>query len=151
MSELYFTLLFTLLFFRELLTLTNMRLKKMIPLFPSWPLKKNSHPYTRKNVFLVLSMCFHKIFIICPYSTLVVFFDNQSALVNRIRNLEVVARWCSVKKVFLEISRNSQESTCARVFFNKDAGLWHRCFPVNFAKFLRTPFLQNTSGGWLLL
>ena len=28
--------------------------------------------------------------------------------------------------------------------------LWHRCAPVNFAKFLRTPFLQNTSG-WLLL
>ena len=27
---------------------------------------------------------------------------------------------------------------------------WHRCFPVSFAKFLRTPFLQNTSG-WLLL
>ena len=22
--------------------------------------------------------------------------------------------------------------------------LWHRCFPVNFAKFPRTPFLQNT-------
>ena len=42
--------------------------------------------------------------------------------------------------------------------FNKVAGLrpatllkkrlWHRCFPVNFAKFLRTPFLQNT---WRLL
>ena len=28
--------------------------------------------------------------------------------------------------------------------------LWHRCFPVNFVKFLRTPFLGNTSG-WLLL
>ena len=28
--------------------------------------------------------------------------------------------------------------------------LWHRCFPVNFVKFLKTPFLQNTSG-WLLL
>ena len=27
--------------------------------------------------------------------------------------------------------------------------LWYRCFPVNFAKFSRTPFLQNTSG-WLL-
>ena len=25
--------------------------------------------------------------------------------------------------------------------------LSHRCFPVNFAKFLRIPFLQNTSGG----
>ena len=24
--------------------------------------------------------------------------------------------------------------------------LWHRCFPVNFVKFLRTSFLQNTSG-----
>ena len=28
--------------------------------------------------------------------------------------------------------------------------LWYRCFPVNFAKFLRTPFLQNTSGRLLL-
>ena len=28
---------------------------------------------------------------------------------------------------------------------------WHRCFPVNFAKFLRTSFLQNTSGRLLLL
>ena len=28
--------------------------------------------------------------------------------------------------------------------------LWHRCFPKNFANFLRTPFLQNTSGRlWL--
>ena len=41
---------------------------------------------------------------------------------------------------------------CQSLFFNKVAGLrpllknWHRCFPVNFAKFLRTPFLQNSSG-----
>ena len=52
------------------------------------------------------------------------------------------------EKIFLEISQNSQESTCATVFFNKVAGLrpatllkntlWHRCFPVNFAKFPRT-------------
>ena len=27
--------------------------------------------------------------------------------------------------------------------------VWHRCFPVNFAKFLRTPFPKNT--WWLLL
>ena len=39
----------------------------------------------------------------------------------------------SVKKVFLEISQNSQENTCAR--------LWYRRFPVNFVKLLRTPFL----------
>ena len=53
--------------------------------------------------------------------------------------------------MFLEISQNSQENTCARAFFNNVATLlkkrlWHRCFPVNFAKFLGTPFLQNTSG-----
>ena len=39
---------------------------------------------------------------------------------------EAVAKRCSVKKVFLEISQNSQENTCARVpflinfFFDKD-------------------------------
>ena len=27
---------------------------------------------------------------------------------------------------------------------------WHRSFPVNFEKFLRTPFLQNISGRMLL-
>ena len=42
--------------------------------------------------------------------------------------------------------------------FNKVAGLktcnfinkrlQHKCFLVKFAKFLRTPFLQNTSGGY---
>ena len=31
--------------------------------------------------------------------------------------LEAVAQRCSVKKVFLEISQNSQENTCARIFF----------------------------------
>ena len=28
--------------------------------------------------------------------------------------------------------------------------LWHRCFPKNFVKFLRTPFLKNISGRLLL-
>ena len=57
------------------------------------------------------------------------------------------------KKVFLEISQNSQENTCARAFFNKVAGLRppallkkklrHRCFPVNFVKFRRTLFYRT--------
>ena len=61
------------------------------------------------------------------------------------------------KKVFLKISQNSQEIICARVsFFNKVADLrpafllkkrlWHRCFRMNFVKFLKISFLQNTSG-----
>ena len=78
-----------------------------------------------------------------------------------------------MKKGVLEISQNSQEKTCTRVIFlNKVACLQackfikketlaqvcnfikketlQKCFPVNFAKFLRTPFLQKTSGGLLL-
>ena len=55
--------------------------------------------------------------------------------------------------MFFKISQNSQENTCAIIIFNKIAGLrlflkrrlWHRCFPVNFVKFLKTLFLKNTS------
>ena len=46
--------------------------------------------------------------------------DRYSLLVSarkRVNNLEAVVRSCSVKKVFLEISQNSQENTCARVSF----------------------------------
>ena len=67
---------------------------------------------------------------------------------------------CSIGKGVLKISKNSQENICASLFFNKVAGLmsatilkkrlWHRCFPVNFAKFLRTPLLQNATGQLLL-
>ena len=51
------------------------------------------------------------------------------------------------EKVFLEMSQNSQKNTCARAALWKKfikKRLWHRCFPVNFAKILRAPFLQNT-------
>ena len=49
---------------------------------------------------------------------------------------------------------------CQSLFFNKSGGLrpatlfkrklLHSCFPVNFAKYSRTPFLQSTSGQLLL-
>ena len=39
------------------------------------------------------------------------------------QNTEAVVQSCFVKKVFLEFRHNSQENTCARVFFNKVAGL----------------------------
>ena len=76
---------------------------------------------------------------------------------------EAVTRKCSVKKVFLETSQNTQENTCARVSFLinlqawglRPATLWkkrlrRRCFPVNIVKFLRTPFLTEHLR-WLLL
>ena len=65
---------------------------------------------------------------------------------------EAVAKRCSVKKVFLEIFQNSQQNTCAtglRPATLLKKTLWHRCFPVNFVKFLRTPFL--TEHLWSLL
>ena len=62
------------------------------------------------------------------------------------------------------VARNFTKFTgkhlCQSIFFNKVANLrpatllnmrlWHKCFPVNFMKFIRTPFLQNTSGRLLL-
>ena len=51
---------------------------------------------------------------------------------------EAVVRRCSVQKSFLKISKSSQENA------------WHRCFPVNFAKFLRTFFLTEHIR-WLFL
>ena len=60
----------------------------------------------------------------------------------------VVVQRCSVKKVFLEISQNSQENTCARVFIKKR--LCQRCFPLNFVKFLRILFFIEHLW-WLLL
>ena len=73
---------------------------------------------------------------------------------------KAVTRMCSLKKVFLKISQNSQKNTCARVStlikLNKVAGLttatlfkkrlWYRYLPVNLAKFLKQLFSQNTSG-----
>ena len=54
----------------------------------------------------------------------------------------------------------SSKHLCQSLFFNKVAGLrpatllkkrlWDRCFLVNFVKFLRTHFSQNTSGRLLL-
>ena len=63
---------------------------------------------------------------------------------------------CSVRK---DILRNLAKFTGKHLrqsfFFNKyknilKKGLWHSCFPVNFAIFLRTSFLQNTFGQLLL-
>ena len=62
----------------------------------------------------------------------------------------------SLKKALWKISQNSQENICAgtvklcRSEFSLKASLQRRCFFVNFAKFVRTPFLQNTTGRLLL-
>ena len=65
-------------------------------------------------------------------------------------------RRCSVRKgVLRSFKKFYRKHLCQNLFLNKVAGLrlatllkkklCHRCFPVNFQKFLRMPFLQNTS------
>ena len=68
---------------------------------------------------------------------------------------------CSLKKVLLKnFTKFTVKQLRWSLFLSKVSGLrpatllkkmlQERCFPVNFVKFLRTPFLQNTSQ-WLLL
>ena len=63
------------------------------------------------------------------------------------------------KDVLINFAKFTGKHLCRSLFFNKVAGLtpatlfkkrlWHRGFPVNFAKFLRTPILKELL--WLLL
>ena len=64
------------------------------------------------------------------------------------------------KGVLRNFTKFTGKHLCQSLFFNKVAGLrpatllkkklWHRCFPVNFVKFLRTPFIIEHLW-WLLL
>ena len=66
----------------------------------------------------------------------------------------------SKKGVLRNFAKFTRKHLCQRLFFNKIAefrpatslkkSLSRRYFPVNFAKFLRTTFLQNISGRLLL-
>ena len=63
------------------------------------------------------------------------------------------------KGVLRNLAKFTGKRLCQRLFFNKVAGLrtatlllkslWNRCFPVNFVKFLRTPFFTEHLR-WLL-
>ena len=65
-------------------------------------------------------------------------------------------RICWIRKIRSSRFANfAGKYLCWSLFFNKVAGLQlyykrlqHRCFSVKFAKFLKTPFLPNTSGGY---
>ena len=57
------------------------------------------------------------------------------------------------KRVPENFAKFTGKNMCQSPFFNKVLikRLWHRCFPVNFAKLSRTPFFQNISGRLLLM
>ena len=70
---------------------------------------------------------------------------------------ESVRRRCSVKSCSSKFRKIHRKKLCWNLFFDKIASLRPvtflkkrilcKCFAVNFWKFLRTPFLSNTSGG----
>ena len=86
-----------------------------------------------------------------------VFCDFESlALFQNVLAYRSSHRRCSARK---DVLRNSTKFTgkhlCQSLYLNNVAGwpetllkqrLEHRCFPVNFAKVLRTPFSQNMPG-----
>ena len=61
-------------------------------------------------------------------------------------------QWCSIKRsVIRNFTKFTGKHLCQGLFFHRPATLlkkrpWHRCFSVNFAK-----FLENTSGRLLLV
>ena len=57
--------------------------------------------------------------------------------------MQAVVQRFSVKNMFLEILQNSLEKSVPVSLLIKLLTLDLRCFPVNFAKFLRTPFLTE--------
>ena len=75
-------------------------------------------------------------------------FDVQEHFMNI---TEAVAQSCSVKKdVLRNFAKFTGKHLYQSLFFDKIAGrplskkrLWHRCFLVSFAKFLRTPFFTE--------
>ena len=100
----------------------------------------------------------------------------MKAIINQVKNLKNVTTCIQLmyssrngssrpevfckKSVLRNFTKFMGKHLCQSLFFNKVAGLrhatllkkgrWHRCFPVNFVKFLRTPFFMEQLW-WLLL
>ena len=87
----------------------------------------------------------------------------RGGTVNRMSDYtEAAVQSGSREKLFWEILQNLQENPCTGVcFFNKarrcrsatllERRLQHSCFLANIVEFVRTPFLQNTTGRFLLI
>ena len=88
-------------------------------------------------------------------------FDSQLSLAGKDKDKREAVAWkYSVKGVLRNFTKFTEKHLCQSPFFNKVAfiemfpllkkGLWHRCIPVNFMKFLKTCFLTEHLR-WLLL
>ena len=74
---------------------------------------------------------------------------TNSILLKRDSKTGVSCNYCEIlKNSFLWIISGTPPRPRPATLLKKS--LWHRYFTMNFAKFIRTPFLQNTSGRLLL-
>ena len=79
------------------------------------------HQITIWRIWIILSKSVHKrLMQACGYTNQLLrrlFMETSMIVWNQFSKSEAVVRRCSVKKVFLEISQNSQENDCARDSF----------------------------------
>ena len=132
-----------------------------------WCTFQNSHPcsnvWLHRRNFPRNSSKFFRTFILLSYRpfswygyfwnfSIQLFFSSEKKALVDILTARSSHRSCSVKKgVLRKFAKFTGKHMCQGFFFNKVASLrpatllkkifWHSCFPVNFAKFLRTPFL----------
>ena len=94
---------------------------------------------------------------ICYFLFFLVKTNSKKHIMNRSSRPEVFCK----KAVLRNFAKfTGKQHLCHSLFFNKVAHLkaatflkkrlWNKCFPVNFVKFLRTPFLTKQLQ-WLLL
>ena len=111
----------------------------------------------KKSVHLVHLYTILKLFLLNSIFSL----SNAVCFPRRFCSYRSSHQRCFVKKgVLNKFTKFKRKHLCQSLFLNKVAGprpatlskkrLQHRCFPVTSAKFLRTSFLQNTSGPLLL-
>ena len=75
--------------------------------------------------------------------------SSEKMIVFRSRHRMCSGRKCVLRK-FRKIHGKTPVPEYPEYLFLLKKRLWHSCFPVNFVKFLRTLFSENTSGRLLL-
>ena len=93
------------------------------------------------NICRILFLYTRKFFM----RTIKVKIIDRYSILSNIESIEAVVQRCSAKKVFLEVSQNIQEITCARVSFLKETlaqVFFCECCEISINTFLhRTPLV----------
>ena len=111
---------------------------------------KNLLEFKRKTqVFLEFNVCsWIATKICCCLHCYIMFFEKQPPEV--FYDKSVLRNFTKLAGKHLWQSLFFNKVACLRPATFLKKRLWYRCFPVNFVKLLRKPFLQNTSGPLLL-